>query len=212
MNRLTEIANKQGTDKGTDFREGHSYTEFYEKHFSKYIGKHPKILEIGVDCGASLRMLNDYFDGDCEIYGIDIFDKSMYNTENTYTYIVDQGDRDQLYNFKMLANTKFDIIIDDGSHFVNHQWVSLSCLHDLVSEGGIYVLEDLHMNFVSPYNQEDELSTPLHCLPFRRETYHLTEDENKNLMDAIDTVTIWCYHNLKGEYNNQSITSIITFK
>lgn len=213
MERLTEIADKYMTDKGTKFREGHSYTEFYENYISKYIGKHPKILEIGIDTGASLKMWNEYFNEDCEIYAIDILNKSQYNAENIHTFICDQGSREQLTDFKnKINNEKFDIILDDGSHQTVHQWISLAYLFDLVKDDGMYILEDLHMNFYRYCNNNDNFNTPLYCLPFRLPTKHLTHEENVRLMNAIDTVNIWCYHNLKGTYNNQSITSIIKFK
>ena len=42
MNRLTRIADKCGTDKGS-INDAHLYTEFYQQFFEKY--EFPKILE-----------------------------------------------------------------------------------------------------------------------------------------------------------------------
>jgi hypothetical protein len=50
MERLTKLANKWGTDKGTEFEDSHGYTEFYQKFFEKY--DNPKIIEIGTWQGA----------------------------------------------------------------------------------------------------------------------------------------------------------------
>ena len=79
MKHLTLIANKNCTDKGTSYREAHGFTEIYEDYIKKFIGKHPRILEIGIENGGSLKMWNDYFLGDCEIYAIDILpEKKMF--------------------------------------------------------------------------------------------------------------------------------------
>jgi hypothetical protein len=64
MNRLTEIANKHNTDKGTNTKcdnggVGHGFTTFYYDYFKDL--KRPIILEIGVWKGASIKMYNDFF-------------------------------------------------------------------------------------------------------------------------------------------------------
>jgi hypothetical protein len=67
MKILTEIANKWGTDKGFEYREGHGFTEFYNDIFNEYKEKAEKenrklnILEIGVWEGCSVKMLNEFF-------------------------------------------------------------------------------------------------------------------------------------------------------
>lgn len=60
MNRLTEIANRYNTDKGTNSNcdnncKGHGFTEFYYNYFKDL--KHPIILEIGVWKGASIKCI-----------------------------------------------------------------------------------------------------------------------------------------------------------
>ena len=45
--------------------------DIYERHFEKYVGTNPVILEIGVEFGGGIEMLNYYFDNQCTIYGID---------------------------------------------------------------------------------------------------------------------------------------------
>lgn len=42
---------------------------------------------------------------------------------------------------------QFDIIIDDGSHLIDHQKKSFQYLFDILSETGIYVIEDLHTSY-----------------------------------------------------------------
>ena len=75
MTDLTRIANKCGTDKGTLNGEAHGFTEIYDRYFQdfKNLNRPLKILEIGVQFGGSILMLQEYFKYcDVEIYGLDI--------------------------------------------------------------------------------------------------------------------------------------------
>ena len=42
------------------------------------------------------------------------------------------------------VGSKFDIIIDDGSHASHHQQISLAILFRHLADGGLYIVEDLH--------------------------------------------------------------------
>ena len=77
---LNECARKSGTDKGPDF---HGYTNYYDYWFRRYIN--PTILEIGVLNGDSIEMYNTYFNGECDIYCIDIEDKKYIMDRSLWT-------------------------------------------------------------------------------------------------------------------------------
>ena len=146
MNRLTEIANKYNTDKGINAcadngGSGHGFTEFYFDYFKDL--KHPIILEIGVFHGASIKMYNEFFNGDCEIYCIDIDKKCDVSRlgNNIHFYLVDQGNEKQLSDFvSNLGDVKFDIILDDGSHVINHQMLTYLHLRKLLKEDVMYIM------------------------------------------------------------------------
>ena len=73
MNKLEDYFwNKK---KKCEIHKWHHYFEIYENHFSRFIGKNPTVLEIGVQNGGSLEMWNYFFDGECKIFGIDINEK-----------------------------------------------------------------------------------------------------------------------------------------
>jgi hypothetical protein len=46
---------------------------------------------------------------------------------------------------------KFDIIIDDGSHIMDHQIVTLNRLFKHLNDGGIYIIEDVCTSYWSNY-------------------------------------------------------------
>ena len=101
MERLTRLANKYKTDKGTEFEDAHGYTEFYQQFFEKY--ENPKIIEVGVWHGGSIRMLNDFFDGECEIWALD-YDTSLKqyveDIPNVHFVCVDASDKNSIKEFK----------------------------------------------------------------------------------------------------------------
>ena len=45
----------------------------------------------------------------------------------------------------------FDIVIDDGSHWYRDQSVSLDVLWPALSEGGVYLVEDVHTSYLATY-------------------------------------------------------------
>lgn len=147
MNRLTEIANRIGTDKGTmDY--GHSYTETYYQMFEELSKRHIKMLEIGVADprfpGASLQMWNEYFP-DITLIGYDINrDAKNFEKENVSVFIGDQNNPKHLEKCVETYRGDFDIIVDDGSHYGEHIVTSFKTLYPYLKEGGIYIIEDLH--------------------------------------------------------------------
>ena len=97
---LTEIANKIGTDKGTQHFESHSYTETYQSFFYPIKDDKIKMLEIGVDDprfpGASIQMWTEFFTN-LELIGFDINeDSKSYEKNNVKIFIGDQSNENDL--------------------------------------------------------------------------------------------------------------------
>jgi hypothetical protein len=53
----------------------------------------------------------------------------------------------------------FDIILDDGSHYMKDQQKSFKYLFDHLREKGIYILEDLHTSFIESFNPQKTITT-----------------------------------------------------
>jgi hypothetical protein len=77
----------------------------------------------------------------------------------------------------------------------------------LLKPNGIYILEDLH-TFV----WGSKVESPLYSLVFNERFAYLSETENTELREKINTVNIWNFYNKKSPYCHSSITSVITFK
>jgi hypothetical protein len=128
------------TDKGPS---GHGFTEIYERFFYPLKYEPIKIFEIGIERGNSLRLWERYFPK-ASVYGIDIVDSSSMDSGRIHTFIADQGSRNKLKQFIRKYGNTYDIILDDGGHYMNLQQISFGFLFKYVKPGGYYIIEDVH--------------------------------------------------------------------
>lgn len=146
---LTDLANKFGTDKGTEAFEQHGYSVIYEQLMSKLKYKNINLLEIGVYDGrfpcASVQMWYEYFPN-AQIFGIDYdIESKKFENDRIHIFNGDQGNRNDLQTLIDRYEIKeFDIIIDDGSHFSRDHEISLGFLFPYLKSDGQYWIEDLH--------------------------------------------------------------------
>ena len=124
------------------------YFDVYEKHLNKFVGKSPKILEIGIFDGGSLELWEKYFGDSSKIFGVDIHPDVLNQKHgpNTKILLGNQGDSNFWDNF-LKEETGFDIIIDDGSHIMRDQILTLEKLFPHLNDGGVYICEDTHTSY-----------------------------------------------------------------
>lgn len=145
--KLIKAAQKK--QKGTLYKDRH-YFEVYDFHFKPLLNKKINLLEIGVANGGSLWMWKEYFKNS-SIYGIDLNPEcEQWEGQNVHINIGDQGNIGFLKDIGKRVG-KFDIIIDDGSHMMNHQIISFNTLFHFLKDGGIYILEDLGTSYWPRY-------------------------------------------------------------
>lgn len=120
----------------------HKYNDFYKKRLPKIAST---ILEIGVFKGQSIKYWRDLYKK-AFIYGVDIISEKYYwpKDDNIQYFKLDQSDIIGYQNFLKKVNTKFDIIIEDGSHDPLHQKISLMESLPFMNENSIYIIEDIH--------------------------------------------------------------------
>ena len=122
----------------------HHYLPIYDRYFNPWRSKPVRFLELGVSKGGSLSMWRRYFGKDAIIFGIDIDeDCRTYDGIDGQVRIGSQADPDFLASVVEEMGGG-DIVLDDGSHVMEHIKASLPALLPKVSEGGIYMIEDLH--------------------------------------------------------------------
>lgn len=138
---LNDLMKKYGSDKAD-----HGFCEFYESFFGPIRESAKTFLEIGVYYGASMRAWLDYFPN-AMIYGIDDARWQQtwdFGTDRAGIALADQASRIDLAGFIENICPEYDIVLDDGSHTMWGQQVSLACLLPAVKVGGFYVVEDLN--------------------------------------------------------------------
>lgn len=145
---LTRAAIKYGSDK----YGAHLYTPFYHKIFSHLREAPIKLLEIGIGGynaeragGLGLSMWAEYFPN-AEITGLDLHGKRLNLIPRIKTYKGSQTDTKVLADI-VEQRGPFDVVIDDGSHLVEHVKETFRFLYPLIKPDGIYVVEDTQTAF-----------------------------------------------------------------
>lgn len=154
MTPLCELARKYRTDKGGQHLTYgnhptelcHNYTPMYHAMFTHFRDQVQSVVEIGVNQGCSLRMWQEYFPK-AKIFGLDIDGSCLFGEERIACYHADQSDPVSLLRaFNAIRNELYDayidVIIDDGSHILEHQIISMKTLLPLLSHRGVYIVED----------------------------------------------------------------------
>ncbi len=196
MKKLQHLAELHKTDKAE-----HGYCDVYEKHLNHLRNQQIKILEIGVFYGASLRMWRDYFPN-AIIHGIDLNIQRCGNIENVFLHHIDVGDTTQLEKF-CLEHGPFDLVIDDASHTMKHQQKTFNCIWPLLSNDGIYIIEDLHTSFFPKLDghsanaiEEHNKTTTYKMVEMLKERRswsgrYTKQETYEHLLQMVEKVTIW---------------------
>ena len=136
MMSLDELAISFGTDKSSRV---HDFAKHYQVYFELLRELPLKVLEIGVQSGASLRVWKQYFPN-AQIIGLDYYPLEVMEEDRIKIIQGEQKDKDVLE--RVLLHGPFDIIIDDGSHKNPDIMASFEYLFPRMKPGGVYVIED----------------------------------------------------------------------
>ena len=153
---LKKLFTTYGSDKATTH-------DYYLIYYALLKGKRKeplKLLEIGLGTnnidvlsnmgrygkpGASLRGFRDYLEK-ANIYGADVDKRVLFEEERIDTFFIDQTDLQVLESVKKnFGNNRFDLIIDDGLHNSEANLNTLDFALDLLSNKGIFVIEDVNV-------------------------------------------------------------------
>lgn len=136
---------------GAIVHKWHHYIPIYDRYFARYRGTAVKFLEIGVSKGGSLQMWRRYFGADAVLFGIDINpDCAGFDGQSGRVRIGSQADAGFL-NAVVDEMGGVDVVLDDGSHRMEHVRASLAKLYPRLTEGGLYMIEDLHTAYIRKF-------------------------------------------------------------
>lgn len=119
------------------------YFPIYERHFAPWRNKSLTFIEIGVAYGGSLAMWQRFFGPLAKIIGIDIEPNcKVLETPGIFIRIGDQSDPGFLQHIVDEFGVP-DIVLDDGSHQMQHINSSFQFFYPQMPKNGIYLVEDL---------------------------------------------------------------------
>lgn len=123
-----------------------NYFDIYDECFRNYVDKKPNVLEIGVQNGGNLQILNKYLKN-ATLFGVDIDPKVSNLTLGSNINVYNFNITDELAINQYFKKTEFDIIIDDGSHICSDIIQTFKLLFSKLKPGGIFLIEDLHTSY-----------------------------------------------------------------
>ena len=127
---------------GSDKSGFHTYEYVYDNLFEDR-SVVSEILEVGIAYGGSARAWKSLFPN-AMITGLDNNIDTFFHEDRIVSMFVDQTRGWTFDNFiKIVKDTKYDLIIDDGCHSLNETVLTFRKLLPLLKHGGIFVVEDI---------------------------------------------------------------------
>lgn len=140
-----ETINEYGhTDKDGD----HSYVESYERLLAPYVNKSCTLLEIGVNFGGSAIMWYEHLP-QSQMFLLDnrnVLEERIFSNMDPsrwHFYLEDAYTPEVVALMQHECPEGFDVIVDDGPHYVETQEYVIQNYVALLKVGGIVVIEDI---------------------------------------------------------------------
>jgi hypothetical protein len=132
------------SDSDFQVNKWHHYIPIYHRYLAHLRETPLRFLEIGIAQGGGLRLWRDYFGARAVIYGIDISPDCMKFDGLAGQVRIGSQDDAEFLTETVREMGGLDVVLDDGSHRMEHIRSSLRSLFPLLHEGGLYIIEDLH--------------------------------------------------------------------
>lgn len=203
----------------TDKHYGHDYfKKVYQNLFEPIRLSVTKFMELGVHEGASIEVWKRFFPN-ATIYGLDLTPDFAKIPDKTRIELAQVNTSIEIEVVEKARDySDVDIFMDDGSHMMKDQQITLAAFFKCVKPGGLYILEDLHTSeSVRDPNNPGSIwgdkgqTTTLGMLEEYIETgkiksEFISEEDSRYLEENISSLDIF---RLNG---NWSITSVIVKK
>lgn len=138
---------------GRPAHKWHHYFPTYDEVLARYrlgmppTGRPLRFLEIGVWKGGSLQLWRKFLGPAAIIFGIDIDQQcAALDQPDLPVRIGSQDDPDFLRSV-VAEMGGVDVVLDDGSHLGKHQLMSFAVLFPMLSDDGLYLIEDTHTSY-----------------------------------------------------------------
>ena len=149
--------------------------------------------------GGGLDLWSRYLGPSARLVGLDIDEAAVRAVGDRFPVVLgDQEDPEMLRRLESEYGP-FDVIIDDGGHAMRQQIVSIETLFPLLSDGGTYLVEDVHTSYWSEFG--GSLHGPDTFLEWAKQR---VDDMHSRHCSDIDRKSIWATH-LEGMHLYDSV-------
>ena len=172
----------------------------------KFKEKKLNIIELGSFYGNASAALFFFFKNS-QIYSADINpDMYIYSSKRLENFFTDTSSRSSIENDIVKKNIKFDIVIEDASHMLKDQIISLFILFKILKPGGYFIIEEIDF----PESRDDmrinqefpDLKTILKKIIQKEnfESKYISLDEKNYFLNNVDFIKFY-----KGNINEIAI-------
>ena len=153
------------------------YLKEYEDKLNKYQKLPIKFFEIGILNGGSLEIFSKYFSNAELILGCDIDPKckELRFDEPNIKFVVGDVNNEKIKN-QITKYSKFDIILDDGSHNSDDIIRTFCNYFNHLKDGGFYIIEDMHCSYWDEHN--GGLFCPISSINFLKKLVDIINHEH----------------------------------
>jgi hypothetical protein len=188
---LCEIGAKYGTDKSpyndlTSEYYRHSYTPFYSLLFSNIRNDQINLGEVGILYNSSIKMWREYF-SNANIYAWDgnhdhLENAKSHNLHNVFYDYMHTSYEESIQQSFNKTQIKFNILIDDASHFFWDQIRLIRGCVDYLLPNSTLIIEDIDKNN-SDESYISEIKNYGHDKYYDSISFIEFDHTNKNLID-----------------------------
>jgi hypothetical protein len=155
----------EGADKSSCVRMGWDYLRHYEAALEDFRERPVNVIEIGVAGGASLRMWKWFF-STAQLVGLDIDPRCAAQAQERVEIVIGSQTDAALLD-ALCTRCPPSVLIDDGSHLLEHIVFTFQHVFPRLLPGGVYIIEDFFIG-ADPSVAETELAAPEYFLDVAR--------------------------------------------
>jgi hypothetical protein len=155
-----------------------------------------RFLELGVSHGGSQQIWRKYLGPNAILFGIDVEPRCAdIDDANLNIRIGSQADPKFLKEV-VTEMGGVDVVLDDGSHVAEHQLKSFETLFPLLTEGGLYIVEDVHTAYWRKWQggyrrQGSWIEVCKDLIDDMHSWYHSHEKRHKCAAHDIESITVF---------------------
>ncbi|MBD1161615.1 hypothetical protein IDH30_04940 [Pelagibacterales bacterium SAG-MED15] len=186
--------------------DAHGYSKIYERYFEKIRNGNLNVLELGSFYGNAAGAFFYYFKNS-SIYSGDICpDLFRYKSQRLKNFYINTSSEVSIKKDLIDNQRIFNVIIEDASHTLRDQIISLFMLFKILSPKGIFICEELDFpetrKDMNINNEYPDLKNILKAIKSNRDfnSKYIKEEDKKYFLDNFNTIEIF-----KGKINEVAV-------